>query len=82
MKTFYQFILESFLDDVEDEETRKLIQKLIQSGEMLKAYQEFKKSSHAKKNLIWSKKNPKFYSAAWDKLEKKSWKYCTTETEY
>lgn len=71
LKTFYQFVVESFLDDVENEETRKLIQKLIQSGEMLKAYQEFKKSSHKRKDLIWSKKNPKFHPEVWDNKEKK-----------
>jgi hypothetical protein len=68
MRSFTQFILESFLDTVKDEETKKLIQKLLQSGDMLKAYEVFHTSNHKKKKIVWGKKNPKFFPDKWKKM--------------
>ena len=65
MKTYKQFVAESFLSTVKDPETKKRIHDLIKSGDIVSAYKEFHNSKHDKKPVVWSKKNPKLYPHTW-----------------
>ena len=65
MKTYKQFVAESFLSTVKDPETKKRIKNLIKSGDLVSAYKEFHNSEHTKPHTVWSKKNPKLYPHTW-----------------
>lgn len=70
MITFKEFILESFIDSVKDEETKNKIKELIQKNRPLDAYKLFKSSQHEHKKAKWSPVNPKTNPERWEKTAK------------
>lgn len=70
MITFKEFILESFIDTVKDEETKNKIKELIQKNRPLDAYKLFKGSQHEHKKAKWSPVNPKTDPERWEKTAK------------
>ena len=69
MKTFKQFILETFIDNVKDEEARKKIKELMLKSP-LDAYKLFHSSEHGYKKAKWSPVNPKTQPEKWKKTAK------------